>query len=108
MFQIKSEVQDLNFEYKQLSKQYSDEKKQLNILKAELTYLKSPKRLQTLASMYLNLDNIKPNQLVNNKNEVGLIAKSNFMSASAKLKGKKWRYKKSSSSVHNASIASKK
>ena len=108
MFQVKSAVQDLTFEYKQLSQQLREENKQLNILKAELAYLKSPKRLQILALQYLKLDNIKPNQLITDGNNTGLLSASKFVAASIKQKGAKWRYKKSNSVLHHASFASKK
>ncbi len=107
MFHVKSEVQDLTFEYKQVANQLEEEGKQFNLLKAELAYLKSPKRLQALASQYLNLENIKPGQFAAQSQESIILTSAKFFSAGAKNKGKKWRYKKNNSVIHNASINKK-
>ncbi|MDX1924639.1 MAG: hypothetical protein SFT91_05430 [Rickettsiaceae bacterium] len=108
MFHLKSEVQDLTFEYKQLANQLSEENKQFNLLKAELAYLNSPKRLQALASQYLNLDNIKPQQLSNESRASTLLTSEKFTSMQYRKAGSKWRYKKMSPVIKNVSIVDKK
>jgi cell division protein FtsL len=102
MFHLKGDVQDLTYEYRQISSQIDDEKKEENILKAELAYLNSPARLQSLATQYLNLDNIKPNQFVVGS-KGGKLTLAKFGELNNKKASSRWRYKKGNSNVRVAS-----
>ncbi len=96
MFHLKSNVQDLSTEYRQIISQIEEENKQHNLLKAELAYLNSPHRLQALASQYLKLDNVKPSQFVMETKNVGALNSSRFTEFSNVKSSKKWRYKDNS------------
>jgi cell division protein FtsL len=63
-FSIKNEVQNLTFQINATQRQIEKESNLTNILKAELSYLQSPKRLRELSSKYLNLANITAKQVV--------------------------------------------
>lgn len=102
IFHLKGEVQDLVFEYRQITSQIDEEKKEQNILKAELAYLNSPTRLQKLAAEYLDLEHIQPKQFVavseDNKASV-----SKFSKLTKKKFASRWRYKKGITSIRTAS-----
>jgi cell division protein FtsL len=104
MFSLKSYVQDLNFEKKQLSSQLNHEKNQINILKAELAYLNSPERLRTLSEKYLNLKQAEPQQILSENNTQEQI-KTKFTGLNKKSHKNKWRYK--NSNVHTVSGSKK-
>ncbi len=92
MFDVKSSVQDLNFEIRQITSQIEQEKIQYNLLKAELAYLNSPKRILTLARQYLDLEPINPNQIIlinSSENNV-----ENLIHNIKNNGSTKWRYKK--------------
>lgn len=90
MFSLKNFVQDLNFEQKQLTSQIDNEKTQINLLNAEYAYLSSPERLRFLAEKYLDLDEVKPSQILADNN---MKAQTRFINLT-NGKSKKWRYKK--------------
>jgi len=94
MFSLKSYVQDLSFEKKQLSSQLTHEKNQIVILKAELAYLNSPERLRVLAENYLDLKQAAPEQILSENNTQNKI-RSRFTGLSKKAHKNKWRYKNS-------------
>ncbi|MDX2049981.1 MAG: hypothetical protein SFT93_02225 [Rickettsiaceae bacterium] len=104
MFNLKSDVQDLTYEHRQITNQITTENIQYNLLKAELAYLNSPKRLKILASQYLGLKDINPSRISmeifdrieNSYNETETLrqAKSN----------KKWRYKNIDPIIQNTTL----
>lgn len=108
MFHLKSNVQDLNSEYRLITSQIEDEHRQYNLLKAELAYLNSPHRLQVLASKYLQLNNVKPEQFVMETKENGALAPAKFLELSNKATNHKWKYKNSSNHLKTASYKPKK
>ncbi len=93
MFKIKGDVQDLNSELAQLSSQIQQEKNQQSVLKAEMAYLRSPERLQRLAMEYLDLESIKPAQLVMADSGGGKLNATKFAVISKKASKAKWKYK---------------
>ena len=100
MFELKSHVQDLNFELRQISSQINQENKQYSLLKAELAYLKSPERLRALASKYLiDLDNVKPQQIVIENKKNGHLNRVKFAELANKKTSTRWRFKKGSSNI---------
>jgi hypothetical protein len=50
--------------HKQVVKSISETKESIHVLKAELTHLNDPARLQKLAITHLNFSALKPNQIV--------------------------------------------
>jgi cell division protein FtsL len=64
LFQIKFKVQNLHREVADLQKQLEHEKNSIHVLKAEWAYLNQPERLQRLAEKFLNLAEIKPEQIM--------------------------------------------
>jgi cell division protein FtsL len=64
LFQIKFKVQNLHREVAELKKQLAHEKNSIHILKAEWAYLNQPERLQKFAEKFLNLSEVKPDQII--------------------------------------------
>ncbi len=62
LFSIKSKVITQNKELNWLNSQISQEKNNIQILKAELAYLTTPERINKLQKKYLNLKNIDKSQ----------------------------------------------
>lgn len=99
LFQIKFKVQNLNRELIELKTELAHEKNAIHILKAEWAYLNNPHRLQRLAEKFLELEELKPNQIITS--ESFILAKSNniennSMIIKTSLRNKKvtkWRYK---------------
>lgn len=103
LFAMKREVEALNFSMKSLSRQISDEKSTINILKAEFSHLTSPARLQILADTHLKLANIKPQNMVSdplyNIQDLQI-----FVKYSRPKNNKGWRYKHvGEKNIHRAS-----
>lgn len=100
LFQIKFKVQNLNRELKELKAELEHEKNAIHILKAEWAYLNNPIRLQRLTEKFLDLEELKPNQIKNISNDLvvaenlkqereGLIVKTSLNMK----RNTKWRYK---------------
>lgn len=64
LFRVKYQVVALEKNYKEISKSITEVKESIHILKAELTHLNDPARLQKLAMTYLNFKALKPNQII--------------------------------------------
>ncbi len=64
LFQVKFRVQNLHREVAELQKQLDHEKSSIHVLKAEWTYLNQPERLQRLAEKFLNLSEVKSDQIM--------------------------------------------
>lgn len=64
LFQVKFKVQNLHREVAELQKQLEHEKNSIHVLKAEWAYLNQPERLQRLAEKFLNLAELKPEQIM--------------------------------------------
>ena len=64
LFQIKFKVQNLHREVAELKKQLEHEKNSIHVLKAEWAYLNQPERLQRFAEKFLNLSEVKPEQII--------------------------------------------
>lgn len=63
LFTIKDKVSSLHYQIQTVSKQLTEEKNKLHILKAEQAYLTAPARLKALSSLYLQLDTVKIAQM---------------------------------------------
>ena len=68
LFFIKIKMQNLSQELKNIELSIQNEKENIHILKAELTYLSKPQQIESLAARYLDLQLIKPDQIVSIKN----------------------------------------
>ncbi len=64
LFQVKFKVQNLDREMNELKQQLAHEKETIHVLKAEWAYLNQPERLQRLAEKFLDLNEIKHDQLM--------------------------------------------
>lgn len=64
LFQIKFRVQNLHREVKELERMLEHEKNSMHVLKAEWTYLNQPERLQRLAEKFLNLSELRVDQIM--------------------------------------------
>ncbi len=100
LFQIKFKVQNLNRELAELRQQLEHEKRSIHVLKAEWAYLNQPERLNRLTKKFLDLKELKPEQIMlasNNSQNIGnkpITANSKIIKASyRKPKIAKWRYR---------------
>lgn len=64
LFRVKYQVVALEKRHKQVVKSIADTKQSIHILKAELTHLNDPARLQKLAISHLDFKTLKPSQIV--------------------------------------------
>ncbi len=98
LFQIKFKVQNLHRELVELKLQLEQEKSSIHVLKAEWAYLNQPERLDRLAKKFLDLVELKPEQImlatndiekksINNEN--GKLIKTSYKES----KIVKWRYR---------------
>lgn len=100
LFAIKGQVNDLNYQLTDITKQINDERSSINILKAENAYLQSPNRLRSLAEKYLNLATIKTEQITTDpllnseESEKPVLAELKEISSVKMRKQISWRYKK--------------
>ena len=87
-FVIKATAQNLNHQLMFIEKQVEQEHQQINLLKTEFAYLTNTRRINTLVSRYLNLNNIKVSQLQDTIIKDSLL--KNDLGQDNKIK---WRYK---------------
>ncbi len=64
LFAIKYQVQQSMKILKKVEQEINQEQENIHILKAELAYLKAPKRIKEITDNYLNLIPIKKNKIV--------------------------------------------
>ena len=64
LFSVKYQVHDLEAEYSRLSTALDEESRSLHVLRAEWATLNDPKRIEELASQYLDMHPIPPRQVV--------------------------------------------
>lgn len=64
LFKVKYQVMALENNYKNTLKLVSENKEAIHVLKAELTHLNDPERLQKLAVKHLNFVAINPSHIV--------------------------------------------
>lgn len=64
LFRVKYQVMALEKNHKHVVKSIAETKESIHVLKAELTHLNDPARLQKLSSTHLNFGALKPNQIV--------------------------------------------
>ena len=70
VFKTKFYVKSLKEELQTLEKELADKNKELNVLKAELAYLTTPKRIEKLANESLkDMQNITPEQVIREANQ---------------------------------------
>ncbi len=100
LFQIKFKVQVLHRELAELKQQLEQEKNSIHVLKAEWAYLNQPERLQRLAERFLDLRELRSDQIMLSSNDFNKILKepSNEQGKIIKTslpskKNVKWRYK---------------
>ena len=102
LFQVKFKVQNLHRELVEIKQQLEHEKNSVYILKAEWAYLNKPERLQRLAVKFLDLAELKSEQIILASNGTNKKSKDHFSRSDRIIKasyssGKvKWRYKKRS------------
>jgi hypothetical protein len=95
LFNIKNNVMMIRSELAEVQKQMRYEADTIHVLKAELSYLSSPERLNRLNGQYLKLTDTKVAQMiqdpVQDKVEYKTLSLSGVKSASS---NSNWRYKK--------------
>lgn len=64
LFRVKYQVMALEKNHKHAVKSIAEIKESIHMLKAELTHLNDPARLQKLSSTHLNFGALKPSQIV--------------------------------------------
>jgi len=64
LFSVKYQVHDLEAKYSRLNKELDDESRSVHVLRAEWATLNDPKRIEELASQYLDMQPIPPHQVV--------------------------------------------
>lgn len=64
LFSVKYQVHDLEAEYSRLTRELDEESRSLHVLRAEWATLNDPKRIEELASQYLDMHPIPPRQVV--------------------------------------------
>lgn len=64
LFRVKYQVMALEKSHKEVVKGITETKEAIHVLKAELTHLNDPARLQKLAITHLGFSALKPNQVV--------------------------------------------
>ncbi|NRB10028.1 MAG: hypothetical protein HRU35_00170 [Rickettsiaceae bacterium] len=97
LFNVKDRVITLTTELESVNNQINNEEGTIHILKAELEYLSSPRRLQRLSERFLEMRTANVSQMVNdpleednNKEKVAAVAvKTNLINEKIN-----WRYKK--------------
>lgn len=99
LFQIKYKVLELKKETKELASQLDSEKRELEALKVEWTYLTNPQRLAMLASKYLNLSKTNVERISEVKNtELYKVfdqkKKARILNVAYKKQQGNWRYRK--------------
>jgi cell division protein FtsL len=98
LFSIKAKVNSLSYQVSEVNRQINAERDAIHILKAEFAYLSSPSRLRKLAAAYLNLETIKPSQMIKDPltydEDKAKLAEENTGAATVKHNNVKWRYKK--------------
>lgn len=106
LFAIKGEVQDISYRLNETSRQITEERNSINILKAEFAVLQSPERLRALANLHLNLISIKSDQITQDllieSEGAGDLKDSRIVIASPNLKRNiQWRYKTQIDRINN-------
>jgi cell division protein FtsL len=64
LFKVKYQVMALEKRHKDILKSVSENRESIHVLKAELTHLNDPERLQKLAENHLGFSPVKPHQIV--------------------------------------------
>ena len=64
LFGVKQYVQDLKYQLDEVNHQIYQEQDSIHVFRAELSYLRSPERLHYLATKYLKLEPVKPEQII--------------------------------------------
>ena len=104
LFQIKYKVLELRRDTKELSAELEKEKREVDALKVEWTYLTNPQRIASLASKYLNLSNTNAERIsqVSVKQAYKVSdqkKKTKILHVAYKQSHNKWRYRKDVHSV---------
>jgi cell division protein FtsL len=96
LFYIKDRVTTFRTELVKVKKQIECEQDSMHVLKAELAYLISPERLQTLAKTYLDLKITETSQMSKDPlfEKQGKETKTNMASSEIRTGTLKWRYKR--------------
>lgn len=64
LFKVKYQVMSLEKRHKDVVKSVAENRESIHVLKAELTHLNDPERLQKLAENHLGFSPVKPHQIV--------------------------------------------
>ena len=101
LFFVKQYVEDLKQQLDEVNHQIYQEKDSIHVFRAEFSYLRSPDRLQALATKYLKLEPIQPKQMVADLSldngevlDQDLRFAKNRKKFNRRMKLAKWRYKK--------------
>lgn len=114
LFSIKSQVHDISYQLTEITKQINNERNEINILKAEYSYLQSPNRIAQLMNKYLDLSSITTAQivkdpLISEENEYSNTSVATITPTATPKVIKKisWRYKRPKNQNHIATISQK-
>lgn len=83
IYSMKFETRRLDDRAAQLQRAIEDEKDNVALMRAEWSYVARPERVETLAREVLKLEPAKPEQLLNHRDFVELLARRPVPSASA-------------------------
>lgn len=64
VYQVEYKVQDLRSELEQINDQIVSDREAMHVLKAEWSYLNKPERLRTIADMYLDVEKVAANKII--------------------------------------------
>ena len=105
LFTVKDRVNSLQMEVKEVKKQIANEQDSIHVLKAEFSYLTSPKRLNRLAAKHLDLKETSLAQMTNDPtiNRDKTTTAKKFVSTKLVRHNVKWRYKKDSKYITKVS-----
>lgn len=105
LFFVKQYAKDIKQQLDEVTQQINQEQDSIYMFRAELSYLRSPKRISQLSEKYLKLEPIRPYQIIadigfeeDSLNSKGNKKKTRFNLANKKeakeqVKLAKWRYK---------------
>jgi len=104
LFQIKHKVLELKRDTKDLTSQLEKEKRELDALKVEWTYLTNPQRIASLAAKYLNLSKTNAERISQLKGEqvykvTEQKKKTKILNVAYKQSQGKWRYRRDAHAV---------
>lgn len=107
LFTIKERVSTLNYQLGSVLKQINSENNNIHILKAEKAYLLTPGRLKNLSTAYLQLQTVKPYQMIKDPLAPTTASNIKFDHNINIYKSNKWRYKRITNNKYIQTVSSR-